>query len=174
MKIKSEYVANWITGCYLVCWRYHHCSVIRHGLLISENSQHFMPLSHPSPSLRESLSCLTQVFFFFPHPFSWDAWKYHLFLFIASLKTRRVDASLYLNTNGPGFSWGVKYDRKHIASLEFQKGSSRMMSPEISLTLQGLTAVVIKGPDHRRKWEVVNGDVPFREPRHHHLASAPG
>ena len=68
MKIKSEYVANWITGCYLVCWRYHHCSVIRHGLLISENSQHFMPLSHPSPSLRESLSCLTQVFFFFHHP----------------------------------------------------------------------------------------------------------
>lgn len=72
-------------------------------------------------------------------------------VFVVSLKTRRVDASLYLNTNRPGFSWGVKYDRKHIASLEFQKGSSRMMSPEISLTLQGLTAVVIKGPDHRRK-----------------------
>ena len=52
-----------------MCWRYHHCSVIRHGLLISENSQHFMPLSHPSPSLRESLSCLTQVFFFLSPPF---------------------------------------------------------------------------------------------------------
>lgn len=67
MKIKSEYVANWITGCCLVCWRYYHCSVIRHGLLISENSQHFMPLSHPSLSLRK-VYLFSPKFFIFSHP----------------------------------------------------------------------------------------------------------
>lgn len=67
MKIKSEYVANWITGCYLVCWSYYHCSVIRHGLLISENSQHFMPLSHPSLSLRK-VYLFSPKFFIFSHP----------------------------------------------------------------------------------------------------------
>lgn len=36
-------------------------------------------------------------------PFSWEAWKCHLFLFISSLKTWHIAASLNLDTNGPVF-----------------------------------------------------------------------